>query len=194
MLQRPHKLFLLLLVIIYVPAVNAQDYTRFIGGGNNISVDSSSLIVSDTSGITGDADSLNYLPAGLQNLLETIVDETVEQSEEDISLEIDGIIVDQTRTKAGQDFYDQFFRNWEAPEEARDYSITIKEIPYRLRTTQIVISINDNEVFRSMLQPRNDYIKSLAEYGIMRCEQFLINYDEIMQQLGGEDQLGTGIY
>ena len=140
------------------------------------------------------SDSLAQAPAHLQEMVDALTKEIEAEDEDEISLEIDGLVMKETRTKMGNDFYDHFYKNWEAPPNARNYSIVIKELPYRLTLTLIVVSINNNEIFRSALQPRREIIIALADYALIRAEEFLINYEDIMKQLGGEDQAGTGIF
>jgi curli production assembly/transport component CsgE len=151
-------------------------------------------IQGDTSAGMISSDSLVVAPAYLQNMVQALEAEVNGSGEEEIGLEIDGLIVKDTRTKHGGDFYDHFYRNWEAPPNARNFTITIKELPYRLNMTMVIVRINDNEIFRSALQPRREIIISLADYALSRAEEFLVNYEDIMKQLGGEDQTGTGIY
>ena len=151
-------------------------------------------IQGDTSTGMISSDSLVVAPSYLQNMVKALEAEVDGSGEEEIGLEIDGLIVKDTRTKHGGDFYDHFYRNWEAPPNARNFTITIKELPYRLNMTMVIVRINDNEIFRSALQPRREIIISLADYALSRAEEFLINYEDIMKQLGGEDQTGTGIY
>lgn len=177
--------------MFFLPAaLLGQDYDKFIGGGYKTDKTTSAT---DPDTLESQPDTLK-ISQSLSNMLNSILDESEETTEQEIGLEINGLIVDQTRTKAGKDFYDHFFRNWEAPKTSVDYSIVIKEKPFRIRTTQILISINDNEIFKQMLQPRRDYIEMLAEYAIARCNQFLLNYEDIIRQLGGDDQMGSGIY
>lgn len=181
-------------VLFFLPLFAiGQGYDNFIGSEKSQINTSTPMMQSDSVSTAG-ADSVLQASEELRQLLKAALDESEKATEQEIGLEIDGLIVDETRTKAGQDFYDHFYSNWEAPPNARNFSVKIKEEPFRLRTTQVIVKINDNEVFQAMLQPRKDYIEAVADYAISRSQQFLANYEEIMEQLGGEDQLGTGIY
>lgn len=173
---------------------SGQTYESFIGKKDSTKQNLELYHSNDTSYNFTNNDSLKGIPSVLEGVLESVLDQSEKAMENEMSLEIDGLIVDETLTKAGKDFYYNFFRNWEAPANAKNYSITIIEKPFRAMTTQIFIKINDNEVFKSMIQPRNDYIVQLSDYAISRCQQFLANYDEIMKQLEGEDKLGSGIF
>ena len=108
---------------------------------------------------------LKEAPVELQNLLKTIIKEETEKMAIDADLNIDGLLVDDTKTKSGKDFYDLFYQQWEAPAGAKNYTIFIIEKPFRLTTTMIEILINETMVYQSFLQPRYDYIETLTEIG-----------------------------
>lgn len=135
-------------------------------------------------------------PKILQELLEKITQESTDEAEieTEIEIEIDGLLVDNTKTKIGRDFYDLFYANWEPPTNAKNYTITVLEKPFRLTSTLIVVSINDNVVYQSILQPRQEVVEQLSEQAIAITFNYLQNYEEIMRQLNGEDQEGTGIF
>lgn len=132
------------------------------------------------------------IPTFLKNLVDQTVKQPLKSSE--VEIEIDGFLVDDTKTKAGREFYDLFYAGWEAPKSAKNYSITVTEKPFRLTSTLIVVSINDDIVYQDILQPREDLIESQAEDAVSITLDYLTNYDEIMKQLNGEDLGGSGIY
>lgn len=136
---------------------------------------------------------LKEAPKSLQKLIEEIKT-SEEKAKNGSDLEIDGMLFDETKTKVGKDFYDLFYNQWEAPPNARNFLIFITEIPYRLTTTQIEIRINEIIVFVSFLQPRAELIEQLAEEAVAQTQMYLANYEELMRQLEGDDQTGTGIY
>ena len=113
---------------------------------------------------------------------------------EDVEMELDGLLVDLTKTKGGKDFYDLFYSSWEAPAGARNFTITISEKPYRLSTTFISVSINENVVYENVLQPRLDILEYMKDDAISATQMYLINYEEIMRELNGDDLSGSGIY
>ena len=133
-------------------------------------------------------------PQDLQKLIEKLKQQQKEQTKKDAEIEIDGLLVNNTKTKNGNDFYELFFRDWIAPVNARNYTISINEKPYRITTTMIEIKINETVVFQSFLQPRIDIIEGIAQQSIARTRTYLENYEQIVKQLEGEDLSGTGIY
>jgi curli production assembly/transport component CsgE len=139
--------------------------------------------------------SIQDAPESLQKLISDITsDELKKQQNEDADIEIDGLLFDETKTKSGRDFYDYFYSGWEAPAEAKNYSIIIQEKPYRLTTTMIEVKINETMVFQSFLQPRQEIVEMLAEQATQRTRVYLQNYEEIIRQLEGEDRSGSGIF
>jgi curli production assembly/transport component CsgE len=112
----------------------------------------------------------------------------------DAELEIDGMLIDETKTKGGRDFFEQFYMKWESPPNAKNFTIFVSESPYRLTVTQIEVKLNETLVFRSFLQPRAEIIEEYAEYAVAQTRMYLVNYEALMRQLDGDDRAGTGIY
>src|SRR5690606_24825259 len=106
----------------------------------------------------------------------------------------DGLIVDETVTKMGRDFYQVFFSHWEAPPQASDFTIKITEKPMVGIGTRIMVEINNQMVAESPLQPRYDIIESIAKQAVVICFDYLKNYEQIQRELSGEDLSGSGIY
>lgn len=132
------------------------------------------------------------VPESLKKLFEQIVKQP--EKTNDYEIEIDGLLVDDTKTKMGKEFYDLFYSSWEAPLGAKNFTITISEKPFRLTSTLIVVSINDTPVYQSILQPRLDIIEALSIESVATTQSYLANYEEIMRQLNGDDMSGSGIF
>ena len=110
------------------------------------------------------------------------------------AIEIDGLIIDETRSKTARDFYELFYNKWTAPYQVKDYSITIKELPSRGRSARILIVVNDKEVFQRFLQPRMDIIERMVQQAIFLVNRHLDNRESIKKQMSHEDVKGSGIY
>lgn len=111
-----------------------------------------------------------------------------------LDLEIGEMIFDETMTKVGRDFYDQFYSEWSNPTSITDFSITIKERPMPGIGTQITVRIDEFEILKQFIRPNQEMIEILSEYAVGLARRYLINYQEIQAQLQSEDQSGTGIY
>lgn len=132
------------------------------------------------------------VPQSLKNLFDQVIKQPEKSNE--VEIEIDGLLVDDTKTKMGKDFYDLFYGNWDAPPAAKNYTITVSEKPFRLTSTLIVVSINENPVYQAILQPRQDIVEAMSFEAISTTQSYLVNYEEIMRQLNGEDMTGSGIF
>lgn len=108
-------------------------------------------------------------------------------------LEIDGLIIDETRTKLGRDFYDLFYGRWDAPAGATNYSITLSEAPARGRTVRLTVEVDGQPVYRRMLQPRLSLLEESAEQAARAVSQHLAQRSRISQQIELEDQSASGI-
>ena len=140
--------------------------------------------------------SVKQAPAILQKIVEIMEDKVEEQKEnkDPSGLLIDGLVIDETRTKIGRDFYDVFFSNWDAPEGANNFMLTIRELPGRANSSFVSIEVNDQEILELPLQPRYDIIEETALYAVGRCYEYLRNYEQIQKDLSTGDLSGTGIY
>jgi curli production assembly/transport component CsgE len=115
-------------------------------------------------------------------------------STDPIDLEIEGLIVDETQTKIGRDFYELFYNSWSPADYLPKLSIVISERPLPRQGTQVAVAINDNVIFRRFLQPRYDIIEENAQIAIQIVNRYLENYEVVQKQLQGDDLIGTGIY
>ena len=118
----------------------------------------------------------------------------IEMSTDPLDLEIGEMIFDETVTKVGRDFYDEFFTKWNNPTQIKDFSISIKERPMPGIGTQIRVFIDEHQILSQFIRPNQEMIEMLAEYSVGLASQYLVNYQEIQAQLQSEDQSGTGIY
>lgn len=132
------------------------------------------------------------IPQSLKNLFDQVIKQP--DKSKDVEIEIDGLLVDDTKTKIGKDFYDLFYGSWEAPPQAKNYTISVSEKPFRLTSTLIVVSINENPVYQAVLQPRQDIVEAMSTEAILTTQSYLANYEEIMKQLNGDDMTGSGIF
>lgn len=138
-------------------------------------------------------DSLRTLEI-LKNALNSATKNSASSNNGTLDLEVDGLIMDETITKVGRDFYDLFYSNWNAPKNAKNFTIVIKEMVLPGLATQVTILVNDNEVFKQRVQPRYDILEQMSNYAIQRTGKYLINYEKMKSQLDGDDQSGSGIF
>ncbi len=100
-----------------------------------------------------------------KNLKETeiIEERTPSASEEEgDGIEIRGIVVDDTKTKFGRDFYEYFFTLYNNSGLNGDKIVKIFEKFGRARTTIIEVFVEDEMVFQFITRPKDDYLEAMA--------------------------------
>ena len=134
----------------------------------------------------------------VEDYLEKLIDDATKSAQKIQfnydQLEIDEIMVNATISKPGNDFFYYYSSGFAWPEAAGDFIVQVTERPFRLNNTQITIKVNDLEVFQNMLQPRTSYLEELAVYAQQITINYIINYQQIMKELDGDDRSGSGIY
>jgi curli production assembly/transport component CsgE len=115
---------------------------------------------------------------------------SVKSSDEQI--EIDGLLVNETKTKPGNEFYNLFYNEWKAPAEARNYQITVSERPFRLITIMIAVFVNENLVYQDILQSNQDTVKTQTLEAISRTQNYLAKYKKTTKQPKGENPIAPG--
>lgn len=138
--------------------------------------------------------SLNAQTEAGEDTLQITTPQQIEVAIDPLDLEIGEMVFDETITKVGRDFYDEFFAKWSNPTKIKDFSITIKERPMPGMGTQIRVFIDEHEILTQFIRPNLEQIEMLAEYTIGLASQYLVNYQEIQAQLQNDDQSGTGIF
>ncbi|NBB87194.1 MAG: hypothetical protein GVY12_13380 [Bacteroidetes bacterium] len=87
------------------------------------------------------------------------------------------MVIDETRSTQGRDFYNIFYRNWQAPEGAMNYTVYVREQPGRGRGSVVEVRVNDEIAFRSQLQPRYNMIEQTAYQAVRYTQQFMQRVD-----------------
>lgn len=100
-------------------------------------------------------------------------EEEQQSAELQMLMEIDGMVLDETRSRIGSDFYDVFYSIWQAPEGASHYTIRILEQPAPSLGTIISVEVNSMVTFRMRLQPRHDMIREAGEFAVRQTHQAL---------------------
>ena len=138
----------------------------------------------------------NMQPASpeLQKFFTDLLKNKQQKEENTLSYEIDGLLIDETLTKTGHDFYDVFYSAWEAPEQVNNYTVRIIERPLRGRGFQIIVSVNDVEIIEENLQPRYDMLEAAAQNAVETTRDYLLNYENLKNQIDTDDQHGTGLF
>lgn len=103
------------------------------------------------------------------------------QSGQGMGLALEGMVLDETRSKMGSNFYSIFYNHWEAPENAQNFTITISEQPVPSRGTMVQIKIDDRLVFKNRLEPRYYKTEQAAKRAVKVCQKSLQQQASIQQ-------------
>lgn len=134
---------------------------------------------------------LELLFKEMQNKIEK---EGETQETKEPALEIDGLIMNETKTKIGRDFYDYFFTLWVAPPGIQNYTIFIIEKPLGVMGSLIWVKINDTFIYGNKHKPSIRDIENGATSSVNIAKQYLLTREENEKQLSGQDLSGNGIF
>ena len=105
----------------------------------------------------------------------------------DEGLEIAGLVLDETKTKPGRDFYEYFNTHWQEV-EGLHYTITVSELPDATRGSFVLVRVNDAIVYQNRLNPQPDFIEQEARQAVSRVAAYMLQQLTTQQQLEKEFQ------
>ncbi len=112
-------------------------------------------------------------------------------------VEIDYLIIDQTQTRIGHEFYRDFITFWEPPMGIKDYNIFISEKANARWGSWIQVEvgglISKNAVYKKLLKPRSGNAEEEAKIAIRAVRKHFTHLQEYEEELGGGDLKGDGI-
>lgn len=111
--------------------------------------------------------------------------ETNRNTGDDYDLDIGGLIINETRSKMGSDFYTVFYKHWNAPKQAGNFILTISEQPMPSMGTLVTVKIDNQPVFKTRLQPRYAVTEKLAKQAVA------VTYYSLNEQLSISSQITT---
>jgi curli production assembly/transport component CsgE len=109
-------------------------------------------------------------------------------------IEVSGLVIDETITKLGKDFYDLVYSKWESIAPPSNLSVFISEKPMPSLGSQISIKVDDNLIFQQVIRPNEETLNELSDYAVSVLNDYFTNYEQIQKDLTGDDLKGTGIY
>lgn len=101
----------------------------------------------------------------------------------------DGVVVNQTITLAGHDFYQAFVAAWRDKPETERYALTIVERPSVRLGTQVWVEFSRRRVFQTALPPARARIRGIAEEAAEIAYQNLVE-SEVQKLLFRDPDLG----
>lgn len=115
-------------------------------------------------GIEGEQDEV-------KNLKVSSAKEDVKKSGEDGFI-LRGMVIEDTKTKAGNDFYDMFYSSYLTNNINGEKIVKIEERLAIGNNTQILVLVGDEVLVQFFVNPRNQYLKAMAEQSIYRVTSY----------------------
>lgn len=92
--------------------------------------------------------------------------------ESDVVFELRGLTIDETKTKVGKDFYDQFYIQYNQLPEKSSSAIKITELPTRGTSGQITIEIDDKIIYGFVTNPSEEFITEQVFNSLRYIKEF----------------------
>lgn len=110
-----------------------------------------------------------------EQMLDASPDAT-ENEEDGITLR--GIVIEETKTKPGRDFYKMFYSLYSANNVNGEEIVTVKEVLALNNNTKIEIFVANEKVVEFFVTPQNEYLKKMSESSIRTVYWFLQKYKQ----------------
>jgi len=121
-----------------------------------------------------------------QSLVSSDESETSENSTPSYEgLGLGGLILDETRSKMGSNFYSVFYKHWEDPKDVQNFTITVSEQPMPSRGTLVQVEIDNQLVFKNRLEPRYYKTEQAAKRAVKICQRRLQRIAAMENELAG---------
>ncbi len=88
--------------------------------------------------------------------------------EKDDGVILRGIVIEQTKTKPGRDFYKMFYSLYTGNNINGEKIVTINEALALANNTKIEVIVDDDIVLEFFVRPQNDYLKTMSQEAIKR--------------------------
>lgn len=136
------------------------------------------VVGQDTIVFNGDS---NNVLGKQKRLLENL--KAQQQNSQDLNVEVrdgvelKGIIVEDTKTKPGRDFYRLFYSLYTKNNINGNKVVKIKEVLALGRNTKIEVVVGDDNVFSFFVRPSLDYLTKMNDYAIIRVYRHFKNLE-----------------
>lgn len=83
-----------------------------------------------------------------------------------------GMVVEDTKTKAGSDFYDLFYSLYLSNNINGEKIVKVQEKLAIANNTQIEVLVGDDTIVQFIINPRSQYLKAMAEQTLIRVNTY----------------------
>lgn len=92
--------------------------------------------------------------------------------------ELKGIVIDETKTKVGKDFYDLYYYKYNEYKINAPNIVSISEELSFARNTKLVISMNNETIYEFMAKPDEEYLNNMVQKSIYATYSYLKNLEK----------------
>ncbi len=96
----------------------------------------------------------------------------VEEEESDDGLELKGIVIEETKTKPGRDFYEFFYNSYSLNQINGNKVVGVFESLSFGRTTIIQVKIEDNVIHKFISKPDLEYLEQMSKISIRKVYKY----------------------
>lgn len=123
--------------------------------------------------INPETDEMNAFRKAFEAVLKEEVSEENLEERPVFYEDVDGMVLDETRSKTGRDFYNAFYAAWSNPDGVTNYIIRISEKPGPGMGHIVFIEIDYDEVFELRLRPGDHRMKQAGDVAVARARDYL---------------------
>ncbi len=110
-----------------------------------------------------------------------ITEDVIPIKETALSL-MSGIVVDDSKTKMGRDFYDLFYSTYNQYPSKFDFVIHISELPYRGLSSVLQIKVDQDLIYEFFTNPDEEYIRQQVFATFQRLVAYANNKDKLKHE------------
>lgn len=107
----------------------------------------------------------------------------IKTTNKESSFILKGVVIEDTKTKAGNDFYDLFYSSYLAKNINGEKVIKIEEHLAIANNTQIKIFVESELIVQFFVNPRSQYLKSMADFSINKVILYFENMKNTKEQI-----------
>lgn len=93
-------------------------------------------------------------------------------------VELRGIVLEDTKTKPGRDFYSQYYSGYLSANINGPKIVTVKEVLAIANNTKIEVKIDEEVIMEFFIRPQNDYIRGMADIAVRRTLAYFDNLEK----------------
>jgi curli production assembly/transport component CsgE len=88
-----------------------------------------------------------------------------------VSYEFQHLLIDDTISRIGKEFYEDFYRRWESPKNVAPHTLRIEEQPSIGIGVRVRVLLWEQPIFESFLQPRPELIEEQVTLALRAASQ-----------------------